>query len=216
LRGRWAFRSIPVRRYRRQPIASGHQVRLRAQRLTASWRAEARGLYAGAAAGNAVVVQRLLVNQGLRVSVRTVERAVADLRQARRVAQLATVRVETAPGEQMQVDFGQQWVLIAGAAVRIFLLVAVLSYSRRLFVKAFLSERQADWREGSPPPSSTSGAYRRCCSAITRGRWSAGAIGRPERWSFSQPILILAGIGRCSRGRARRIGPAPRGKRRRA
>jgi transposase len=32
--------------------------------------------------------------------------------------------------------------------VRVFLLVAVLSYSRRLLVKAFLSERQDDWREG--------------------------------------------------------------------
>jgi hypothetical protein len=30
----------------------------------------------------------------------------------------------------------------------VFLLVAVLSYSRRLFVKAFLQERQDDWREG--------------------------------------------------------------------
>jgi hypothetical protein len=32
--------------------------------------------------------------------------------------------------------------------VRIRLLVAVLSYSRRLFVKAFLNERGDDWREG--------------------------------------------------------------------
>jgi hypothetical protein len=31
---------------------------------------------------------------------------VADLRRERRVAQLATVRVETAPGDQMQIDFG--------------------------------------------------------------------------------------------------------------
>ena len=30
----------------------------------------------------------------------------------------------------------------------VFLLVAVLSYSRRLFVKAFLNERGDDWREG--------------------------------------------------------------------
>jgi len=30
----------------------------------------------------------------------------------------------------------------------VFLLVAVLSYSRRVFVKAFLRERQDDWREG--------------------------------------------------------------------
>ena len=82
------------------------------------------------------------------VSTRTVERVVADIRRADRVAQLATVRVETPPGDQLQIDFGQQRVLIADTWVRVFLLVAVLSYSRRLFVKAFLSERQDDWREG--------------------------------------------------------------------
>jgi transposase len=32
--------------------------------------------------------------------------------------------------------------------IRVFLLVAVLSYSRRVFVKAFLRECQDDWREG--------------------------------------------------------------------
>src|SRR5262249_30869669 len=82
------------------------------------------------------------------VSARTIQRAVADLRRAQRVAGLATVRVETAPGDQLQIDFGQQRVTIAGARVRVFLLVAVLSYSRRLFVKAFLNERSDDWHEG--------------------------------------------------------------------
>jgi hypothetical protein len=48
----------------------------------------------------------------------------------------------------MQIDFRQKRVRIGDATVRIFLLVAVLSFSRRLFVKAFLNERQADWREG--------------------------------------------------------------------
>jgi Mu transposase, C-terminal domain/Integrase core domain len=71
-----------------------------------------------------------------------------DLRREQRVAALATVRVETPPGDQLQIDFGQKRILIAGASVRIFLLVAVLSYSRRLFVKAFLNERGDDWREG--------------------------------------------------------------------
>jgi hypothetical protein len=56
--------------------------------------------------------------------------------------------VETAPGDQLQIDFGQKRLCIAGASVRVFLLVAVLSYSRRLFVKAFLNERGDDWREG--------------------------------------------------------------------
>jgi hypothetical protein len=56
--------------------------------------------------------------------------------------------VETPPGDQLQIDFGQQRVHIGDVWVRVFVLVAVLSYSRRLFVKAFLSERQDDWREG--------------------------------------------------------------------
>jgi transposase len=137
-----------VRRYVRQPIEAGHQVRPRARRLTAAWHDLTRALYTGPAGGNAVVVQRLLAERGLAVSTRTIERAVMDIRSAQRVAQLATVRVETPPGDQLQIDFGQQRVRIGDAWVRVFLLVAVLSYSRRLFVKAFLSERQDDWREG--------------------------------------------------------------------
>ncbi len=136
-----------VRRYLRQPIIVGHQVRA-PRRWSDDWRREARTLYAKTAAGNAVVVQRLLANRGVSVSERTIQRAVADLRREQRAAQLATVRVETAPGDQLQIDFGQKSVAIAGVAVRIFLLVAVLSYSRRLFVKAFLNQRGDDWREG--------------------------------------------------------------------
>src|ERR1700704_56089 len=137
-----------VRRYLRQSSDVTDQVRPAARRLTDGRRLEARTLYEGPAGGNAVVVQRLLAARGLTVSVRTIERAVSDLRRERRVAQLATVRVETAPGDQLQIDFGQKRVRIADTWVRVFLLVAVLSYSRRLFVKAFLNERQDDWREG--------------------------------------------------------------------
>jgi transposase len=137
-----------VRRYLRQSIETEGQRRPAARRLTDGRRLEARMLYDGPADGNAVVVQRLLAARGLTVSVRTIERAVADLRRDRHVAQLATVRVETPPGDQVQIDFGQKRVQIGDVWVRVFLLVAVLSYSRRLFVKAFLNERQDDWREG--------------------------------------------------------------------
>jgi transposase len=137
-----------VRRYRREPVTAGVQVRPTARKLADADRQTARELYAGRAAGNAVVVRRLLAERGVTVSERTIQRAVADLRREQRAAGLATVRVETAPGEQLQIDFGQQRIAIAGVAVRIFLLVAVLSYSRRLFVKAFLNERGDDWREG--------------------------------------------------------------------
>ena len=137
-----------VRRYRRTPVTAGVQVRPAARKLSEADRQTARELYTGVAAGNAVVVRRLLGERGVVVAERTIQRAVADLRQAQRAAALATVRVETAPGAQLQIDFGQQRIVMAGVAVRVFLLVAVLSYSRRLFVKAFLNERGDDWREG--------------------------------------------------------------------
>ena len=105
-----------VRRYLRQPITAGQQVRPAARRLTDDRREEARTLYEGPAAGNAVVVQRLLAERGCAMSVRTIERAVADIRRAQRVAALATVRVETAPGDQLQIDFGQKRLRIAGRA----------------------------------------------------------------------------------------------------
>src|SRR5947208_14268806 len=66
-----------VRRYLRQPIEAGVQRRPAAQRLTHEWRQEARALYTGAAAGNAVVVQRLLSERGLSISVRTLGGRVA-------------------------------------------------------------------------------------------------------------------------------------------
>jgi transposase len=137
-----------VRRYVRQPLMAGVQVRPTARRLTEAGCREARALFVGPAEGNAVVVQRVLAERGVRISTRTVQRAVAAVRREQRAADLATVRVETAPGDQLQVDFGQKRVQIGDAWVRIFLLVAVLSFSRRLFVKAFLNERQDDWREG--------------------------------------------------------------------
>ena len=136
-----------VRRYRRHPVVAGQQVRA-PRRLTEDVVAAAQTLYTGEAEQNAVVVHRLLRDQGRAIGLRTVQRAVAPVRQAQRAADVATVRVETAPGAQMQIDFGEKRVTIAGTAVTVFLLVAVLSYSRRTFVKAFLHERQDDWREG--------------------------------------------------------------------
>ena len=143
---------------------------------------EAQALYAGVAERNAVVVHRLLREQGRTIGLRTVQRAVAPVRQAQRAADVATVRVETAPGAQMQVDFGEKRVTIGGAAVTVFLLVAVLSYSRRVFVKAFLHERQDDWREGIAAAFvhfggvPLHGARRQCARA-----GPAAAIARPAR-----------------------------------
>jgi transposase len=99
--------------------------------------------------GNADVVrQDLKSEKGLAVSRRTLQRALQPYRQALKAEALATVRFETAPGRQLQIDFGERLVEIAGAQVKAFVFVATLGYSRRLHVRAFRSERQEHWFAG--------------------------------------------------------------------
>lgn len=99
--------------------------------------------------GNAVVVHEELAREhGLRVSVRTVERACAPFRDALRAEAVATVRFETPPGHQLQVDFGQRTVEIAGERVNAHVCVLTLGYSRRIFAVAYACERQAQWLAG--------------------------------------------------------------------
>jgi len=99
--------------------------------------------------GNADVVRQDLAREhGIVVSLRTVERAVAPLRQALRAEARATVRFETPPGKQLQIDFGETRVLIDGVRVRVYLFVATLGHSRRCFVRAFRHDRQSAWFDG--------------------------------------------------------------------
>lgn len=99
--------------------------------------------------GNADVVrQELQRAHGLRVSLRTVERAVRPWRQLLEAEARATVRFETPPGRQLQIDFGTTTVRIGGEPVVVRLFVATLGYSRRAFVAAFDHERQSAWLEG--------------------------------------------------------------------
>jgi len=99
--------------------------------------------------GNADVVRQELQRQhGIEVSLRTVERAVVPFRRELRALQTATVRFETAPGEQLQIDFGETVVSIAGERIRVHLFVATLGYSRRPYVAVFGHQRQSAWWEG--------------------------------------------------------------------
>jgi transposase len=99
--------------------------------------------------GNADVVrQELAAELGIAVSLRTVERAVAHLRRELAAEALATVRFETPPGRQLQIDFGECGVAIGEERVRVQLFVATLGHSRRVYVHAFRHERQSAWFEG--------------------------------------------------------------------
>ena len=99
--------------------------------------------------GNADVVRQDLAREhGITVSLRTVERAVAPLRQALRAEARACLRFETPPGKQLQIDFGETRATIGEEPVRLHLFVATLGYSRRVFVRAFRHERQSAWFDG--------------------------------------------------------------------
>jgi transposase len=137
-----------VRRYLRGGPAAEVQERPAARCLDDAARAEAVALLENEAEGNAVVVAQLLAERGVEASVRTVQRVVAGRRRELHAAEVATVRFETAPGRQMQIDFGERRVWIAGEQVTVHFMAAVLSYSRRMFVKAFLHERQGEWLDG--------------------------------------------------------------------
>ena len=92
--------------------------------------------------------QELAAEKGIIVSLRTVERAVQPYRQELAAEARATVRFETPPGKQLQIDFGERLVEIGGSKVRAYLFVATLGYSRRHHIRAFRNERQESWFDG--------------------------------------------------------------------
>lgn len=99
--------------------------------------------------GNADVIrQELAAEHGIIIGLRSVELKVRHLRRELKAQKRATVRFETAPGHQMQIDFGDTRVWIGGERVRIHVFVATLGYSRRLHTRVSLRERQTDWFEG--------------------------------------------------------------------
>ena len=129
-RGRWRKTS---RRSRRQALA-GREEWLRDRLMQHE--------------GNADVVRQELEALGVRVSLRTVERAVEPFRRELRAAAVATTRFETPPGYQLQIDFGQRQVWLGEEKSKVKLFVATLGCSRRMHVRVFPGERQAHWFEG--------------------------------------------------------------------
>jgi transposase len=132
-----------VRRYLRQGGWQPYESPQRPGRLSvhAEWLA---GQFRQHRGNCDVVRQELLREHGIHVSLRTVERAVAHLRREVLAQSVATVRYETSPGHQLQIDFGTVRVSVADEPLKVHLFVATLGYSRRTFVAMFLHERQSE------------------------------------------------------------------------
>ena len=89
---------------------------------------------------NATTLCRELKAQGYLGGYSTVKMAVKPLRETFRLAEAATVRFETPPGKQAQVDWGTSWVNLAGKRTRVKIFVMVLGYSRAIYVEFTLDE----------------------------------------------------------------------------
>ena len=95
--------------------------------------------------GNAQVLLRELRERGIALGYSTLARVVKPWREELAAQARATVRFETPPGQQMQVDFGELRVPSAGLLTAVHVCVMTLGYSRRTYVRAFLGERQEQW-----------------------------------------------------------------------
>jgi transposase len=97
---------------------------------------------------NGVVLHRELVSLGFSGSYQQVQRFLQPYRAKQKWAELATVRFETAPGEQAQIDYGQLQVWIGEQRETVHLFVFTLGYSRRLFTHGYPNERLATLLDG--------------------------------------------------------------------
>ena len=175
-----------VRRYLAGATA-GFQERPAARLLDAAALREVHDLFGTIAEGNTVVIQQELARRGFQVELRTLQRAVGPLRQEQRAQALATVRFETPPGQQIQIDFGEKVVRIAGQPVKVYLMTAVLGYSRRLYCRAFLGAAAGRLARGA--------------------RWSLPTFRRPHR---AGPLRQRLAFGQVPRSRVRPCGLEPR------
>lgn len=96
---------------------------------------------------NAEVLYRELQEAGYEGSARSVRRYVERQREAAR-PEVATVRYETEPGKQAQVDWGMIGVWIGEQRIKVHLFVMVLGFSRRIFVRAYEHERLGNLLDG--------------------------------------------------------------------
>ena len=99
--------------------------------------------------GHCPVVQRKIQHQlNISVSLRMLQKYCRQWRTKDLPQTEMTQRYEVPPGDEMQIDFGFDHILLNGHRTRICFFVAVLSYSRRIFVKAYPAEIQSAWFDG--------------------------------------------------------------------
>ena len=105
--------------------------------------------------GNCVCVREALESKGIACKLVTLQWYCREKLGLRRQLKLQRSRatkhpnrIETTPGEEIQIDFGEKDISIGGRTIRLHFFVGVLGYSRRIFVKFFTCENQEAWLAG--------------------------------------------------------------------
>jgi transposase len=122
-----------------------------------------------------------------------VKLAVRPLRTERDRLLEATLRFETAPGRQAQVDWGTTWAQVGEQRIRVQLFVMVLGYSRRLYVECTQDQTLAsllachqhafDWFGGITEEI----LYDNPKTVVLKRDWEGRVIAwHPQFWDFAQ------------------------------
>ena len=140
---------------------------------------------------NGMVLHRELRTQGFTGGYQQVQRALQPVRTTRRWAARATVRFETAPGEQAQVDFGQLRVWIADVETPVHFFVFTLGFSRRAVAYAYRNERLDTLLDGHERALRHFGGVPLSClydnpRTITLGRSAGQVLWHPRFEDFAR------------------------------
>jgi transposase len=171
--GEWRPRATPVR----TKAIDAHRLFLERRGPEVGW--------------NGIVLLRELQMQGFTGGYQQVQRALQPLRTTRRWAARATVRFETGPGEQAQVDFGQLQVWIGDVATPVHFFVFTLSFSRRAVAYAYRNERLDTLLDGHERALRHFGGVPLSClydnpRTITLGRSAGQVLWHPRFEDFAR------------------------------
>lgn len=99
-----------------------------------------------------VVRQVFARDKGVKVPLRTLQDFLKPCRDRLAAERLEKVRagsrIETVPGDFLQIDFGTQRIMINEVETKVSIFVATLGYSRRHYVEVYEDERQDRWLKG--------------------------------------------------------------------
>ncbi len=146
-----------------------------------------------------ILYQELRRSRHYHGSYETVKRFVRPLRTAEHAAERATVRFETAPGQQSQIDWGQARIQLRSRPVTLHVFILTLGYSRRSFHEPCLGETLSQFLDAHERAFEYFGGHTRehlydrprtVCAPAGEGRvvWNATFKQFAEYWGFEPHV----------------------------